>query len=102
MQITKRKIIDVLTDIVAVIGIILSLQAFVIGTIPVGEASYAIGFFAAISIAGSMIKKIIDALSGVPDTSLPDAPVAPVAPPVEEPAVAPEADDGSATSDDEV
>ena len=67
MQVTKTEIVDILTDIIGVLGILVSFQVVVMNMVPSKYLPYAIGFFAIISIAGSVIKKIIDALSNSPD-----------------------------------
>ena len=63
-MVTKRKIIDILTDIVGVCGFIGSISGLALGIIPVQYAAQAVAVFAAIAVGGSAFKKLIDVLQG--------------------------------------
>ena len=64
---SKAEIVDIFTDIIGVIGILVSFQIVIMNVIPSKDLPYAVGFFVVISIAGSVIKKLIDALTNAPD-----------------------------------
>jgi len=65
-MVTKRKIIDILTDIVGVCGFVGSFSALALGVIPTQYAATAIAVFAAVAVGGSAVKKLIDIISGIP------------------------------------
>ena len=67
MQVNKAEIVDILTDMIGVIGILVSFQIVIMNMIPSKYLPYAVGFFAIVSIVGSVIKKLIDALTNAPD-----------------------------------
>jgi hypothetical protein len=79
-MVNKREIVDALTDIIGVLGLITSFSAIVLGYIPIQYATQAVAVFAGIAIAGSFLRKVIDIIQGLPVDEEPIEPVNPVQP----------------------
>ena len=59
MQVTKTEIVDILTDIIGVLGILVSFQVVVMNMVPSKYLPYAIGFFAIIKWKSCQLLNLI-------------------------------------------